>query len=281
MVGITPQAGYRPAVLSGLQAAPAPASVLSGTGHVPGLLGMIARWCEALQGQQSVASALDAVALAIGANAVVLTRAPVKGDRAARSLVHSVAAAKLTPRPLAPRLVGAHAATAELHLASGSTRADVLAELSGSGSAEVAALVLAHGKEATDYLELHLPRRLDNEQRALIDAALPTMVSAWANRAPGRIEQSLSTDKCTGQGGASADLLSPDNPAGLTRAEFRVCLLLAQGLPIAAISEALGLAVSTVRSHLRNIYSKTGATGHAALVYRLLSNPSLGSDDVF
>ncbi len=38
------------------------------------------------------------------------------------------------------------------------------------------------------------------------------------------------------------------------------------------MTDELGLSESTVRSHLRSIYSKTEASGLPELVYRLLSN---------
>lgn len=45
----------------------------------------------------------------------------------------------------------------------------------------------------------------------------------------------------------------------LTRAERHVLLLLADGEPVQAASRHLGLAVSTVRSHVRNLLGKTQA----------------------
>ena len=54
-----------------------------------------------------------------------------------------------------------------------------------------------------------------------------------------------------------AALLSPENPCGLTRAEWRLCVLVANGLSRARVAKELGITENTIRSHLRNIYSKT------------------------
>ncbi len=62
------------------------------------------------------------------------------------------------------------------------------------------------------------------------------------------------------------------NPANLSRAEFRVCLLLSHGLSVKGVTDELRLSEATVRSHLRSVYSKTETTGHAELLYRILSS---------
>lgn len=64
-------------------------------------------------------------------------------------------------------------------------------------------------------------------------------------------------------------LLSAENPAGLTPAEFRVAICLKDGLKPQAISERLDISMPTVRTHLRNIYAKTGLDGMSAVVHRL------------
>jgi DNA-binding CsgD family transcriptional regulator len=63
----------------------------------------------------------------------------------------------------------------------------------------------------------------------------------------------------------------------LTRTEARVAARLADGRPVADIAQELGMAEATVRTHLRNIFRKTGAGRQAelvALVHRTLGNGS-------
>lgn len=63
----------------------------------------------------------------------------------------------------------------------------------------------------------------------------------------------------------------------LTRTEARVAARLADGRPVANIAQELGMAEATVRTHLRNIFRKTGASRQAelvALVHRTLGHGS-------
>lgn len=73
-------------------------------------------------------------------------------------------------------------------------------------------------------------------------------------------------------------LLSITNPARLSRAEFRVCLLLSRGLSAQGIAGELNVSGTTVRTHLRNIYSKTETTGMPDLVYNLIKGRDHGGD---
>jgi DNA-binding CsgD family transcriptional regulator len=52
---------------------------------------------------------------------------------------------------------------------------------------------------------------------------------------------------------------------GLTPAEARVCLSLAGDRSIGEVADDLGIAVGTVRSHLKHVYAKTGVKGQHAL----------------
>ena len=57
---------------------------------------------------------------------------------------------------------------------------------------------------------------------------------------------------------------------GLTPMEARIALLLAEGLDLKDIARDQSISVHTVRSHLRAIYSKTGANSQARLVSLVL-----------
>ncbi len=56
---------------------------------------------------------------------------------------------------------------------------------------------------------------------------------------------------------------------GLTLTEAKVTLSLAEGRSPSQIAEALGIAVGTVRVHLRNVYAKTETAGQRELVQRV------------
>lgn len=60
---------------------------------------------------------------------------------------------------------------------------------------------------------------------------------------------------------------------GLTRAEVRVAVMLAEGNTMEQISDNLGVSVNTLRTQLAQIYAKTGVNSRARLVRLLLSLP--------
>lgn len=60
---------------------------------------------------------------------------------------------------------------------------------------------------------------------------------------------------------------------GLTRAETRVAVMLAEGNTMEEMSENLGVSVNTLRTQLSQIYAKTGVNTRARLVRLMLSLP--------
>jgi len=61
---------------------------------------------------------------------------------------------------------------------------------------------------------------------------------------------------------------------GLTRAEARFCALLAEVNDLKAVCDMLDVRISTGRTHLRNIFAKTGTNRQAALIRLILSGPA-------
>ena len=55
----------------------------------------------------------------------------------------------------------------------------------------------------------------------------------------------------------TSEILSMDNPAGLSRMEYRVCVLLSDGVALERIHQELAISRSTLRTHLRNVCAKT------------------------
>jgi len=139
---------------------------------------------------------------------------------------------------------------------------------------ELVVIVLSTDKHKSEFLEMHFREPVSAVHIQLMECLLPTMCRSWVNRTEGLFTVALH-EKC--HPFAYKDIIQPilgcANPAQLSRAEFRVCMLLSSGLSIEAIISELSVSVATVRSHLRNIYSKTDTSSHAELVYRLLSNP--------
>ena len=61
---------------------------------------------------------------------------------------------------------------------------------------------------------------------------------------------------------------------GLTRAEARVAVLMASGLPLPAVANLLGVSQTTARTHLQRIYGKTDTHSQVQLVALLLVGPA-------
>jgi DNA-binding NarL/FixJ family response regulator len=100
------------------------------------------------------------------------------------------------------------------------------------------------------------------------------MARTWANRQVGLVTRMVVNHRAAAEPAPArpvpAMILSPSNPARLSRAEFRVCLLLSRGLSVTGVSDELAVSEATVRSHLRSIFSKTETSGLAELVFALL-----------
>jgi DNA-binding CsgD family transcriptional regulator len=72
-----------------------------------------------------------------------------------------------------------------------------------------------------------------------------------------------------------------DNPAKLSRAEYRVCILLAKGLSNERLLAELDVSYSTLRTHLRSIYAKTETSSRSELLYHLISKtPHMSAADI-
>lgn len=139
---------------------------------------------------------------------------------------------------------------------------------------ELVVVVLSSDAHKSEFLELHFRDIASLPLQETLEALLPAMCRAWANRTGGLFTAALH-DRCHSANGKTSiqqPILSCNNPAELSRSEFRVCMLLSTGVSIAAVAAELSVSIATVRSHLRAIYSKTNTSGHAELVYLLLSS---------
>ena len=258
----------------------------------------IASWCGGLHGSMPLAEALRALMMAFDATAGAVSRHHRNQDRPrAVALVDSdsgISEIATLRRPLCDDVLGyfyEKARTSTVWFMS-----DHMDDPNWSATqtlqnwklsrniAEIVVLVLEGSLQQHDYIEFHFDHELARSERLEIEALLPTLVRAWSGRKTGLVTQAQMDDRMIRHRAAAqayrqhneAPILGMSNPAKLSRAEFRVCLLLARGLSVKGITDELGLSEATVRSHLRSIYSKTEVTGMQELMYRILSS---GSDD--
>ncbi len=262
----------------------------------------IAAWCGGLHGSMSLSEALESLATGLGAEAAAISRHNKNED---------------TPRTVAlfdrkdgnddyPALKRALCKDVMGYLypkARSSTvwfMTDLLDDPSWSETqtlgnwriarsiGEVVALSLTGDQQQHDYIEFHYTRELQRSERLELESLVPTVVRSWAGRKTGLVTQAKLDERMVaararaeaGKMKWDAPVLGMSNPARLSRAEFRVCLLLSRGLSVKGVTEELSLSEATVRTHLRSIYSKTETSGIAELLYRILSSGTDAAADV-
>lgn len=154
--------------------------------------------------------------------------------------------------------------------------------LAAGHAQEIAVIPMSVTRQSIDYIEFHFVRSLPRTAQHDFEALVPTIERSWRGRKTGLVTQAIADDRVpvarrkADRASCDVPILGMSNPAGLSRAEFRVCLLLSRGLSVKAVSEELGLSENTVRSHLRAIYAKTETCSLPELIYRILSS---GTDE--
>ncbi|WP_160116538.1 helix-turn-helix transcriptional regulator [Ruegeria sp. AU67] len=124
-----------------------------------------------------------------------------------------------------------------------------------------------------DHIELHFQHKPAQFDLDLLAIMASTLASGWSNRTPGSasaiFEKGRNHHLKEVSGNKRVPILGPQNPAGLSRCEFRVCAMLKEGFTVKKVSEALTVCPTTVRSHLSSVFSKTGASNQVELLHLL------------
>ena len=265
----------------------------AGFGRDLKVLDAIASWCGAVHGSMPISEALSTIAESLDSAAAAVTRdargegrGRLVADYDARSDERDVSSLQ---RGFAEDVLGTYynrLQAGAVWFLSDHVDGDDAVHSSGlanwqssRGIVEIAVVALETAGVQNDYLELHFAKPLGRDAKAEIETLMPTLVRAWSGRKTGLVTRAQMDDRMVrARAAAAANKIKPSepilgmaNPARLSRAEFRVCLLLSRGLSVKAVTDELGLSESTIRSHLRSIYSKTETTGLAELLYRILS----------
>ncbi|HSG53930.1 MAG TPA: helix-turn-helix transcriptional regulator [Paracoccaceae bacterium] len=137
-----------------------------------------------------------------------------------------------------------------------------------TGIIEISLIVLEKTDTRCDFLEISFespPHRSPELPTPIVTRAL---ADAWALKTPGVIDALIAEEKrrIVAAPATEASIFDVSNPYALTRAEIGVCRLLTNGQTPAMIAESLGVSIATVRTHLRNLYSKTGSSGQVSLM---------------
>ena len=253
---------------------------LDGAGIV-GLVDGVAAWSQALQGQAPFKAGLAQLAAGFGASVAVLTKAERHVGGGLRAFVSDPAAetsrVETVERSFADIVIGAYLPSARVGTVWHASmveddRAGALRSFHARRKlAECVILTLGREDRWIHLLELHFPTRLNAQQNALLTALSGTLCRLWSHRAAGLFSEALLQRQTPRPNVAlAAPILSDENPARLSRAEFRVCMLLSNGLSRARLLEELAISATTLRTHLRQICAKTGCENQADLLHRLM-----------
>jgi DNA-binding CsgD family transcriptional regulator len=139
------------------------------------------------------------------------------------------------------------------------------------GVTDIAFLCIGSHNGIRDIIEIHFITAVTRNWRSDSALIVKSLTEVHAGRRPGLIEQQF-LDRSQGEKGALEDgpLLAPENSAGLTRTEYRLCLLIANGLSRSGAAREMRVTENTIRTHLRNIYAKTGHQTFHDLARRLV-----------
>lgn len=250
----------------------------------------VAAWCGGLHGSMSLAQALERLADGIGAKAAAIARHHHRSEHVPRPVAVVSGAFQLPlVRPQCQHVLGyqfgrARAGTAwflgeMLDDPAWVPSYELDDWLSAGDVREIAVLPMASTPQHTDYIEFHFDQPFTRAAQHEFEALVPTIVRSWIGRKPGLVARATADGRALlarrpeaeGPKVWTSSILGMDNPAGLSRAEFRVCLLLSRGLSVKAVSEDLNLSENTIRSHLRAIYSKTETASLPELIYLIMS----------
>ena len=159
----------------------------------------------------------------------------------------------------------------------------VLAWMEERGLRDAMLIPLSSAGDQTDVLEFYLAMPLDKPRRYGMETVASAAAEAWGRRPEGRIARILRAAPAITEhlraAQPPAHPLSESNPLGLTAAELRICGMIQRGVDLTEASRILGIADSTLRSHLRSIFAKAGVAGQVGLV-RLLLEPEAARSSV-
>lgn len=258
----------------------------------------VASWCGGLHGAMPLAGALKALAHGLDSDAAAISRHYCRTEERPRTvaLVPGTGPAPLT-RAYCNDVLGYQFGRARhgslwflsemLDDPNWQASASLRSWIDSGSAQEIAVIPVSVTQRNVDYVEFHFARALPRSAQLEIESLVPMIERSWRGRKPGLVTQLMADErvplarKPADRARWDTPILGMSNPAALSRAEFRVCLMLSRGLSVKAVSDELGLSENTVRSHLRAIYSKTETTSLPELIYRILSSGTEDSNHAY
>lgn len=248
-----------------------------------GMVEAIVSWCNCLQGQIRVGEALRLMAASIDAETAVLSRVSRQYNGKTRIITQDRNSDRdeiVVERSFARAVLQEYMGKAQLgtiwmsRLAHDEMDHDLRHFQMRSKLGETVVIPIGSAAKSVDFIEFHFRTAPNRSQHAALNVLASNLTKTWANRTPGLFSSSMphARSKLAMQPEESAPILSDKNPARLSRMEYRVCVLLHRGQSPSELREELGISEATLRTHLRNVYSKTGAESLSRLMYQLVSS---------
>ncbi|EYD76717.1 transcriptional regulator, LuxR family [Rubellimicrobium mesophilum DSM 19309] len=260
---------------------------VAGTFAESGLIAAIASWCECLQGRQPLLAALKHLAEGLDARAICLSRHSREAGGSVRSVIYnlpsSVRPSVEVTRSYADCVLGRYvdrprpASVWFSSFTEGNDDPSLEVFQERARIAETVIVALALEEKWADYLEIHLPVAPGGGAQGLFNTLADTLSRTWIRRSPGLFSDAMLASRAQGHSPLREPILSTANPARLSRAEFRVCVLLSRGLSTSSVCSELSISPSTLKAHLRSIFAKTETSSMTELLYLLLA-PWKGED---
>lgn len=246
-----------------------------------GLIEAIASWCECLQGRLPLMTALKQLAEGLGARAVCLSRHSREPGGGVRAVIYNVPSAARSSlevtRSYAHCVLGRYvdrprpASVWFASLVEGQDDPALAVFQARARIAETVVVALALEDKWADYIEIHFALPPAGGAQTLFNSLADTLSRTWIRRSPGLFSDAILANQAQDRPRHREPILSTANPARLSRAEFRVCVLLSRGLNTASVCSELSISHSTLKAHLRSIFAKTETTSMVELLYLLLA----------
>ena len=246
-----------------------------------GMIGAVAQWCDCVHGRDPLLKSLESLANGLSAEIVALVRyarpndtggRTVAWDRAARDVRGGRLDCGFARSLMAPYFDAARPGSLWFRSMIEEGKSPELAEFHASRQLrELVIIPLETNARFIDTFEVHFDERLRGHQQMILNALGPVLARTWQNRAQGLYTESLLRLAPPPAAPSLAPILSVENPARLSRAEYRVSLMLSRGLSADEVMTELRIRESTLRTHLGSLYAKTGSSNLSELVYRLTS----------
>lgn len=251
-------------------------------------------WVEALHCHGSLLSAVRTLSELVGAQAGLLVRLSGDDGKLKKIAYHDSGSEKLLTKKCRPFaleylsdclgvLSPGSIVSLQGAVRDGGIDRDTLAGFHADAGLynvyDIAVIPLQTGSGAWDFIEFQYSAEMAQHDIDLLATLAGSLARTWKSRVAGTSEKEIAKLRSRhgrrSEVGNVTQILGPSNPLELTRCEFRVCTLVKEGMLAGPIAKQLRIRNSTVRSHLRSIYSKTGTACHVELLH------SLTTGDIF